>query len=88
MLAIKQLDRGHICQVRDMNVEVIQEFRSRRVKFPAHHQDALQMLTITLGQRLNQFPATLGILCFQPLLELVEHNQHFFPRRQSLAKPQ
>ena len=41
-----------------------------------------------MTQRLNQFRVLFDPICVQPLLELVDDNQQFFPFRKQLIAPQ
>ena len=57
----------------------------RHPEVVAHHDDALHPLAVALPQGFDQFRVFIDRLGMQPLLELVEDDQHLLARRNALV---
>ena len=62
--------------------------RHAHPKVIAHHDDALHALAVALPQSLGQFRVLFSPLGVQPLLELVEDDEHLLGLVQALALAQ
>ena len=84
----KQINGRHIIAGHKVNFQFHAESSCRHPEVIPHHDDALHSITVTLPQGLYQFGVLFLLRGVQPLLKLVEDNQHFLGYSDSLPSPQ
>ena len=84
----KQIDQSTVLTFNKPNFQFPQEPTHRHPEVIPHHHDALHSATVALPQGLHQIGVFFFLLGVQPLLELVENDQHFLADRDALASPQ
>ena len=70
------------------NLELPQEAGHRHPEIIPHHDDALHAAAVALPQGLHQFGVLFVLLRMEPLLELVEHDQHLLAHGDALSPAQ
>ena len=88
MVEIKQIGQGNVVTFEKSNFQFSQEPTHRHPEVIPHHHDALHLASVTLPQGLHQIAVLFFFLGVQPLLELVEHDQHLFAHRDALPSPE
>ena len=73
--------RGRYSVVRGSHFQVPHEPACRQPEIVPHHHDRLDMLAVALPQGGDQFGVLLSSVGMEPLLELVQDQQHLLPGR-------
>ena len=83
-----QKDQPAGCFLRqNRNLQALHEPANRKPEIIPHHDNALQPSAITVAQA-HEFGVRFVSPGVQPLLELVQHQQHLLARFQVTASPQ
>ena len=75
----KEIDRSRVLAFNKPNLQFPHEAGGRHPEIIPHHDDALHPAAIALSQSLHELGVLLLLPGMEPLLELVEDEQHFFP---------
>ena len=70
------------------DLQVAHEPARRQPEIIPHHHDRLEMLAIAVPKSGDQFRVLLTPLGMEPLLELIQDQQHLLLRRQDATPPQ
>ena len=88
MIDVEEIDRRGVLAFNEANLQLPHEPGRRHPEIIAHHDDALHPSAVALPQGLNQFRILFFLLGVQPLLELVEDDQHLLAGRNALPPAQ
>src|SRR5207253_4097579 len=87
MQQVEEIDRCKIVTLDKPHLQCAHEASRRHAEVIPHHHNALQPPAVALPQGLHQFRAFV-LLGMQPLLELIEDNQHLVARWYALPTPE
>jgi len=79
MASGEEIDQGDVLTGRQFDLQIGHEPARGEPEIVPHHDDRLEMFSIALSQGSDQFSALLTPLGMQPLLELVQDDQHLLP---------
>ncbi len=84
---IEKVYGGGVVSLDEANFQVSHETGGRHPEVVADHDDRLEVLTVAMAQGRDQLGVGLRPPGEEPLLELVEHEQHLLPGTQRLPPP-
>jgi len=87
MARIEKVDGYRILSFHEPDFQFPHEPGRRHPEIVSYHDDRLEVLTVALSQRGDQFRVLLTPLRMEPLLELVQDNQHLLPGAQHSSLP-
>src|SRR5436305_5614725 len=87
MRAVKEIDGGAVLSLVQRNRELIGEAAERHPKIVTDEQERLERRAVTAFQRLNEFGSRRLRMRVKPLLELIEHEDHFLGAERTLLQP-
>jgi hypothetical protein len=85
---VEQIDEPGVLPLQHPDLQRLHEPADGQPEVVAHHDEALYPAPVALPQGLHQLRALVPAPGVQPLLELVEHQQHLLARFQELPLPQ
>ena len=88
MFEVKQISQRTVVTFNETNFQFSEETTDSQPKIIPNHHDALHSSSVTLPEGLHQFGVLFFLLRVQPLLELIEDDQHLLADRNALASPQ
>ena len=86
VIHVEEIDRRRVLAFKKSNLQLPHEAGRRHPEVIAHHDDALYPAAIALPQGLHQVRVFFFLLGVQPLLELVEDDQHLLADRNALPR--
>ncbi len=81
MPQVEEIDCRRVLAFEEGDLQFPQKARRGHPEIVAHHHDALDAPAVTLAQRLDQLGVFFCPLAVEPLLELVQDDQHLLARR-------
>src|SRR5262249_1312724 len=84
---IEEINKPGIFAFHKANFHCLHEPADGEPEIIPHQDEALDSSPIALSQRLHEFRIHVTLLCMEPLLELVEHQQHLLARFQEPSLP-
>jgi hypothetical protein len=88
VVEVEQVGQGRVLTLEQIDLQFDHEPRRRQPEIVSHHHHALDAPAVTLPQGLHQLRVLLFLPGVQPLLELVQDDQHLLARRQALPAAQ
>src|SRR6516165_3825796 len=88
MAGIKQIDQSNVLIRYQIDFQFTHEPAGGEPEIIAHQHEYLDPLTVALTQSGDQVRVRLTALGMEPLLELIQDQQHLAPWRQQAASPQ
>jgi len=82
MNGVKEIDQGRIPSLQDLDLYGFHEPAHGQPKIVPHHDDTLQAPAVAVPHGLHQLAVLFISLGMEPLLELVQHQQHLLARPQ------
>ena len=79
---VEEIDQRRVLAFDESDLQLPHEPGHRHPEIVPHHDDALHPPAVALPQGLHQFRVLFFLLGVQPLLELVEDDQHLLARRE------
>ena len=84
MALVKKVDQARILPFDHANLQGLHEAAHGQPEVVADHDQALDADPVALPQGPDQFRVVLAAVRMKPLLELVDHQEHLFARREAL----
>ena len=84
MALVKKVDQPRVLPFDQADFEGLHEAAHGQPEVVADHDQTLDADPVALPQGPDQFRVVLAAVCVEPLLELVDHQQHLFARREAL----
>ena len=88
MAGIKEIDQGDVLIRYEIDLQVPHEPAGGEPEIVPHHHNGLDMLAIAVPKSGDQFRVLLASLRMEPLLELIQDQQHLALRRQDATPSQ